>query len=165
MSFGPTSGVQMNFSTQTDRPGRFRLIRRNKGAHVIVIGNEKGGAGKSTVAMHLSIALLRMGKTIGAIDLDLRQRSFGRYLQNRRTWMENNGVDLPIPKEFRLEASALRNLDDAEAEEDARFQAIFSELKAERDFIKNWLAPSERFAPLAHFGPPFILPYLIRLGI
>jgi len=135
MSFGPTSGVQMNFSTQTDRPGRFRLIRRNKGAHVIVIGNEKGGAGKSTVAMHLSIALLRMGKTIGAIDLDLRQRSFGRYLQNRRTWMENNGVDLPIPKEFRLEASALRNLDDAEAEEDARFQAVFSELKAERDFI------------------------------
>jgi chromosome partitioning protein len=133
--FGSTSGVPMNFSTQADRPGRFRLIRRNKGAHVIVVGNEKGGAGKSTVAMHLSIALMRMGKSVGVIDLDLRQRSFGRYLQNRRAWMDTYGVELPIPTEIRLEASPLRHLDEAEAEEDARFQAAFSELKAAHDFI------------------------------
>ena len=41
-------------------------------AHVIVVGNEKGGAGKSTVAMHLVVALMRMGRVVGAIDL--RQR-------------------------------------------------------------------------------------------
>ena len=133
--FDPASGVHMNFSTQTDRPGRFRLIRRNKGAHVIIVGNEKGGAGKSTVAMHLSIALMRMGKSVGVIDLDLRQRTFGRYLQNRRDWAERYGVELPIPRESRLESSALRHLDEAEAEENARFQAVFSELKAEHDFI------------------------------
>jgi hypothetical protein len=46
--------------------------------HVIVIGNEKGGAGKSTVAIHLAVALMRMGKSVGVIDLDLRQATLTR---------------------------------------------------------------------------------------
>ena len=49
-------------------------------AHIIVVGNEKGGAGKSTVTMHIATALARMGHRVGAIDLDLRQQSFARYL-------------------------------------------------------------------------------------
>ena len=47
-------------------------------AHIIVVGNEKGGAGKSTVTMHIATALARMGHRVGAIDLDLRQQSFAR---------------------------------------------------------------------------------------
>ena len=43
-------------------------------AHIIVVGNEKGGAGKSTVSMHVATALARMGHATGVIDLDLRQR-------------------------------------------------------------------------------------------
>jgi chromosome partitioning protein len=125
----------MNVTTRSERPGRFSLVRRNGGAHVIVVGNEKGGAGKSTVAMHLTVALLRMNKSVGVIDLDLRQRSFGRYLSNRRNWMESYGVELPMPKERSVAASELRHLDEAETEENARFQAAFSELKADCDFI------------------------------
>ena len=53
-------------------------------AHIIVVGNEKGGAGKSTVTMHIATALARMGHRVGAIDLDLRQQSFARYLLNRQ---------------------------------------------------------------------------------
>ena len=49
-------------------------------AHIIVVGNEKGGAGKSTVAMHVASALARMGHRVGTLDLDLRQRSLGRYI-------------------------------------------------------------------------------------
>ena len=45
-------------SLEGDGPAPVRL------GHTIVVGNEKGGAGKSTVAMHLSIALLRMGMTV-----------------------------------------------------------------------------------------------------
>ena len=51
-------------------------------AHIIVVGNEKGGSGKSTTSMHVATALARMGHRGGALDLDVRQRSFGRYLDN-----------------------------------------------------------------------------------
>ncbi|GJL96406.1 MAG: ATPase [Hyphobacterium sp.] len=125
----------MNFSMRADTLDRFRNIGKTNGAHLIVVGNEKGGAGKSTVAMHLSIALMRMDKSVGVIDLDLRQRTFGRYLQNRRDWAERYGVELPIPTEGRVSASELRNLDESEVEENARFQAVLSELKTRHDFI------------------------------
>ncbi len=53
-------------------------------AKVIVLGNEKGGTGKSTVAMHLLVALLRQGRAVGSIDLDARQATLTRYVENRR---------------------------------------------------------------------------------
>ena len=53
-------------------------------AHIIVVGNEKGGAGKSTVTMHVATSLARMDYRVGAIDLDLRQQTFGRYCANRQ---------------------------------------------------------------------------------
>ena len=53
-------------------------------AHVIVLGNEKGGSGKSTTAMHVAIALMQAGQRVATIDLDSRQRSFTRYVENRR---------------------------------------------------------------------------------
>ena len=55
-------------------------------AHIIVVGNEKGGSGKSTTSMHVATALARMGHRVAALDLDIRQRSFGRYLENRAAW-------------------------------------------------------------------------------
>ena len=57
-------------------------------AHIIVFGNEKGGSGKSTNCMHVATALARMGHTVGALDLDLRQRSFSRYCENRQIHSE-----------------------------------------------------------------------------
>jgi chromosome partitioning protein len=65
--------------------------------HIIVVGNEKGGAGKSTVAMHVSCALARMGHEVQTLDLDLRQRSLGRYLDNRASFLRESGLDLPSP--------------------------------------------------------------------
>lgn len=41
--------------------------------YVIVIGNEKGGSGKTTIAMHLAVALLKEGHRVGTIDLDSNQ--------------------------------------------------------------------------------------------
>ena len=69
--------------------------------HVIVVGNEKGGSGKTTVAMHLTIALMRSGYRVGALDLDLRQKSFSRYLENRAKWGVAQSLspdELPMPK-------------------------------------------------------------------
>lgn len=66
-------------------------------AHIIVVGNEKGGSGKSTTSMHVATALARMGHRVGGLDLDVRQRSFGRYLENRAAFAAREGLDLPMP--------------------------------------------------------------------
>ncbi|MDF3606067.1 division plane positioning ATPase MipZ [Paracoccus sp. DMF-8] len=73
-------------------------------AHIIVVGNEKGGSGKSTTSMHVATALARMGHRVGALDLDVRQRSFGRYLENRMSFAQRENLDLPMPILGRLEA-------------------------------------------------------------
>lgn len=107
----------------------------NRLAHIIVVGNEKGGAGKSTVAMHLSVALMRMGKKVGLLDLDVRQRSFSRYLENRIRWNETTGASLPVPQTVRIDASQARDLDAAEAEEAERFDESLKRLSQTCDFI------------------------------
>ena len=65
-------------------------------AHIIVVGNEKGGSGKSTTSMHIGTALARMGHRVGALDLDLRQKSFARYVANRNAFLKQANLDLPI---------------------------------------------------------------------
>ncbi len=85
--------------------------------HLIVIGNEKGGAGKSTIAIHLSMALMRMNFRVGVIDLDIRQKTLSRYLENRKDWSEKNAVSLPSLFQLVLNASQERNLDQAETED------------------------------------------------
>ena len=66
-------------------------------AHIIVVGNEKGGSGKSTTSMHVATALARMGHRVGGLDLDVRQRSFGRYLENRAAFVKKKELELPTP--------------------------------------------------------------------
>lgn len=70
---------------------------RVPGLHVVVIGNEKGGSGKTTVAMHTGVALAKAGFAVAAMDLDLRQGSFSHYLENRKAWIRENGRALAIP--------------------------------------------------------------------
>jgi len=99
-----------------------------RAAHVIVVGNEKGGAGKSTVAMHLIVALLKMGRRVGAVDLDLRQRTLSRYVENRVQWCAQHGQALPMPQIADVRGSISRDLDLAEAEEAALFAAALRRL-------------------------------------
>jgi chromosome partitioning protein len=63
--------------------------------HRIVFANEKGGTGKSTTAVHVAIALAYMGAKVAAIDLDPRQRTFHRYLENRTETERRRGIALP----------------------------------------------------------------------
>jgi chromosome partitioning protein len=67
------------------------------GVRVIVVANEKGGSGKSTVAIHLAIALIRSGQSVATIDLDASQRSFTHYVDNRLAWSRQRGLALPTP--------------------------------------------------------------------
>lgn len=63
--------------------------------HRIVVANEKGGTGKSTTAVHVAIALAYQGVRVAAIDLDPRQRTLFRYLENRAETEQRRGIALP----------------------------------------------------------------------
>lgn len=66
-------------------------------AHRIVFANEKGGTGKSTTAVHVAVALSYLGARIASIDLDPRQRTMHRYIENRMGTLEKRGLTLPTP--------------------------------------------------------------------
>jgi chromosome partitioning protein len=83
-------------------------------ARIIVFGNEKGGSGKSTAAMHTIVGLLRSGKTVGSIDVDPRQATLTRYLENRAVLMENRGIELPMPSHRLVARSAQGHEEDTE---------------------------------------------------
>lgn len=106
-----------------------------KNAHVIVLGNEKGGSGKTTTCMHLIISLLRLGFNVGSIDIDSRQRSLSRYLENRRQTMLKEGVTLPQPQHIVVQKSPFNIVQEAEADDLERFTKALDRLKAANDFI------------------------------
>lgn len=104
-------------------------------AHIIVVGNEKGGAGKSTVSMHVATALARMGHRIGALDLDLRQRTFGRYVENRRQFIQQNGIDLPTPLYADLPDIDPETVAEGQNIYDQRLSAAVSDMEKQVDFL------------------------------
>lgn len=104
-------------------------------AHIIVVGNEKGGAGKSTVSMHIATALARLGKRVGVLDLDLRQKSFGRYVENRKAFMEKAGLELPTPNYHELPQIDQSELKPGENPYDHRLSAAIAALEPDHDFI------------------------------
>lgn len=104
-------------------------------AHIIVVGNEKGGAGKSTVSMHVATALSRMGHRVGAIDLDLRQKSFARYLENRLSYCLREGIDLPTPDYRDLPNVDKSQLSQGENPFDRRLSMAVTGLEDSCDFI------------------------------
>jgi chromosome partitioning protein len=71
----------------------------------IVVANEKGGSGKSTVAINVAVALLKRGQRVATVDLDSRQRTLTHYIENRRAWAARIGHDLESPEHLRLDAT------------------------------------------------------------
>ncbi len=121
------------------------------GAHVIVVGNEKGGVGKSTIAIHLAVALMRMDKAVGVIDLDLRQTSLTRYLDNRLNWASARRLSLLTPIQGQLASSTQRSLDDVEAEEHESWASVLGQLSRDCDFIiVDCLGGDTHYSRLAH---------------
>ena len=101
---------------------------------VIVIGNEKGGAGKSTLAIHIVTGLLHAGRKVAIIDLDLRQRSMAKFFANRRAWTAANGHVLPQPIEPEMGDGAKLAKADPE-EQMSVVDAAFAQAAASADVI------------------------------
>jgi len=102
---------------------------------VIVVGNEKGGAGKSTIAVHLVTALLYGGAKVAVIDLDLRQCTAMRFFENRRAWLENKKLPLPEPIQLRLSEDDIALAAAPDEEQIERFEVAFARGLEEADFV------------------------------
>jgi chromosome partitioning protein len=104
-------------------------------AHVVVLGNEKGGSGKSTTAMHVAVALMNVGQRVATIDLDSRQKSFTHYIEHRRAWAKRARLDLTLPVHFCVARGTTLKLDENEAIEFTGFADAVSSVEKSHDFI------------------------------
>lgn len=104
-------------------------------AIIIVIGNEKGGAGKTTSAMHLITSLLALGFNVGSIDVDSRQLSLSRYMENRHNTMLKKGTLLLMPDHYAVPKSDLGTVEEAEKLENAQFLTTLQHIIKTKDFV------------------------------
>ena len=118
--FRPASNPSIVQSQPARQPGR---------AHVLVIGNEKGGSGKSTTALHIAVALMSDGARVATLDLDARQGTLSRYVENRAAYARRKDVELSLPVHAAVPASG------DEADEKARFEAVLEPILASTDFV------------------------------
>src|ERR1700753_3178662 len=104
-------------------------------AHVVVLGNEKGGAGKSPPALHIAVALMKAGQRVATIDLDCRQQSFTRYIENRRAWARRTGLDLEVPVHRCIKLGETMQIADNESSEFQQFMEAVSAIERTFDFV------------------------------
>lgn len=106
-----------------------------QGAHVIVVGNEKGGSGKSTTAFHIAILLLHQGFKVATLDVDSRQQTFTQYVRNRRDWARLNEQAIPHPTHYHLPLSRGDSLRENHRIEFDLFTQAIGEVEDTADFI------------------------------
>ena len=110
-------------------------MNQNKNPHIFVVGNEKGGAGKTTCSMHLIIGLLDRGYDIASIDVDSRQHSLTSYINNRNTYNQKNpGNKVMMPMHFHIMQSAKQDIE-REQEEQSSFEQALNQAKSHADYI------------------------------
>jgi chromosome partitioning protein len=111
-------------------------MKGNSSTYIYVIGNEKGGAGKTTCAMHLISSLLDKGNKVVSIDTDSRQHSLTDYIDNRKAYNQSN-PDHQVSESlhFHLAESVEADLKAKEEDEKRRFEAILNEVKGYTDYV------------------------------
>ena len=105
------------------------------GAHVIVVGNEKGGSGKSTTAFHLAVYLLYAGHRVATIDVDSRQQTLTHYVRNRRAHCRETGRSLPNPLHFHLPSAWGDSVKENQKAEFEVFRRSVGEVENSVDFL------------------------------
>ncbi|MBV8392560.1 MAG: AAA family ATPase [Alphaproteobacteria bacterium] len=98
-------------------------------AHILVIGNEKGGSGKSTTALHIAVSLMNDGARGATLDLDARQGTLSRYIENRAAYNKRKALELPMPLHARVPVSG------DPADERERLEAALQAVIGAVDFV------------------------------
>tara|TARA_A100001391_G_scaffold160623_2_gene119325 strand:- start:1798 stop:2670 length:873 start_codon:yes stop_codon:yes gene_type:complete len=104
-------------------------------AHVIVLGNEKGGSGKSTTAIHLAVHLLYEGFRVATIDADSRQHTLTTYVRNRREWANAHGLKVPHSTHFHLPQGRGDSLEKNADTEFEMFRRAVAEVERDVDYL------------------------------
>jgi chromosome partitioning protein len=105
------------------------------GTHVIVVGNEKGGSGKSTTAFHLAIYLLYQGFRVASIDVDSRQQTFTNYVKNRRNWAQARSLQVPHTTHYHLPLTRSDSIKENQKLEFDLFRQAVIEVEGKADFL------------------------------
>jgi chromosome partitioning protein len=105
------------------------------GTHVIVVGNEKGGSGKSTTAFHLAIYLLYQGFRVASIDVDSRQQTFTNYVKNRRNWAQARDLEIPHTTHYHLPLTRSDSIKENQKLEFDLFRQAVIEVEGKADFL------------------------------
>lgn len=105
------------------------------GTHVIVVGNEKGGSGKSTTAFHLAIYLLYQGFKVASIDVDSRQQTFTQYVRNRRNWAQKRELTLPHTTHYHLPLTRGDSVKENQKLEFDLFRQAVTEIEGAVDYL------------------------------
>jgi chromosome partitioning protein len=105
--------------------------------HIVVVGNHKGGSGKSTIAMHILVALLKAGKRVASFDLDVTQQTLTHYVENRWAWAKQNDLPLELPHHFSIADDRADAMDCDESAEFTWFGRHLATIERENncDFI------------------------------
>ena len=126
-------------------------------AYCIAVGNQKGGTGKSTTAVHLTVGLLTEGHKVGCIDLDGEQGTFSHYLENRRAFAKRAGMTVPVPVCRRIEPSDEKDREAAQSEDRLRLNEA---LEAFADFdylIVDTPGNQGRLSRLGHINADLLI--------
>jgi chromosome partitioning protein len=104
--------------------------------HVFVVGNEKGGAGKTTCSMHLIVGLLEKGYKVASIDADSRQHSLTSYINNRQQYNQNNpDYTVNMPSHFHLKEEASNLTEEKKKLEQKQFEQVWQLAGNGTDYI------------------------------
>jgi chromosome partitioning protein len=117
---------------------------------VIVLGNEKGGTGKSTTAMHLAVALAEAGHKVACLDLDGRQATLTRYVTNRKAFAKKHALRVAMPGHCCIQRSEARDRREAEREETARFETALLGFRDCRFIVIDTPGNDSHLCRLAH---------------
>lgn len=108
---------------------------RTRSAHVIVLGNEKGGSGKSTTAFHIACLLMYQGFKVATIDVDSRQQTFTHYVENRRNWAKRHDLTIPHPLHYHLPNSMGDSVSQNQSREFDVFRRAVAEVERRADYL------------------------------
>lgn len=117
---------------------------------IVAVGNQKGGTGKSTLAFHLAIGLLRRGRRVGCVDLDAQQATLTHYLANRSAYAERSEESIPLPAYVGIEPVQVRDRAVAEEQETERLKAALTSLGGCDTVILDTPGSDNHLARLGH---------------